>query len=252
MRHLAELSSWLSARTGGRSSGANTSIMTLSIEAKRLGWPRHPHARTYHNPYVKTKRTRKLQPRCIDCTTPVQYSGTRCRRCFGLSRRAINTTTPRVLAAVKSGKFITQTCVATEVGVSRERVRQILNASGDTEFGHRAFRLEWPCPDCGAQISLTRSNFTHIVRMPAHCRPCSHKYCRKGEHLLSEYANKNGACKPCLNAYMREIVEVRTCIVCNKNLEISYGVLRQIKCGSSIGKYHRKCYNGYLKTYLTK
>lgn len=220
--------------------------MTLLPEAKRLSWPRYLYARTYRNPYVKAKKkSHKPQPRCIDCATLIKNSGSRCRRCYGISQRGMrpnNTTTPRVLAAVKSGKFTTQTCVATEVGVSRERVRQILNASGDTEFGHRILRFEWLCPECEIPISLTRYQLARLVHMPAHCRPCAKKYCWKGEHLLSEHANKNGACKPCGNAYRREIVEVRTCAECGKDLEISRGALGQIKYNQAAGKYHKKCY----------
>lgn len=227
--------------------------MTLLPEVKRLSWPRYFHARTYRNPYVKIKgKSRKPQPKCIDCATFVHISGSRCRRCYGLSQRRDNTTTTRVLAAAKSGKFTTQTCVAAEIGISRERVRQILNAAGDTEFGHRRnFRLEWPCPECEAPISLTRYQFARLIHMPAHCRSCAKNYCLQG-HLRSEYANKRGICLPCQNIRARLIVEVRTCIACNKDLEISAGTLRQIKLGKAAGKYHRKCYDSHLKELHTQ
>ncbi len=231
--------------------------MTLFPEAKRLGWPRHPHPWQYRNPYVKMKRrSRKPQLRCIDCSRPISRGAPvlRCRPCAGLARRGMspdNTTTPRVLAATKSGRFTTQTCVAAEVGVSRERVRQILNAAGDTEFGHRFLRLEWPCPECEVEISLTRHQFARLAHMPAHCRPCAKKYCIR-EHLFSEHANKRGICLLCQNIRNRRIVEVRTCIACNEDLEISAGALRQIKFGNSTGKYHKKCYGEILRRLHTK
>ena len=133
--------------------------MTLLPEAKRLGWPIYPHPWQYRNPYVKVKRrSRKPPPTCMNCgrITSRDAPVLRCQPCAGINRRGTrsnNTTTPRVLAAAKSGKFTTQTCVATEVGITRERVRQILNAAGNTEFGHRVLRLECLAPTVKPQLA---------------------------------------------------------------------------------------------------
>ena len=223
--------------------------MSLYPEAKRLGWPRHPAASSYRNPYASMrpgpKPSYKIY-RCVDCLTEVSRAGVRCLPCAKRLQRRENPTTKRIITAVKSGKYTTQTCVAMEVGVSRERVRQILNAEGYSEFGHRVgFRLEWPCPECREEISLRRYELQALVHMPAHCRSCAKKYCQR-EHLRSEHTDKWGTCRLCVKIWQQRIVEIRTCERCGKDLPISRNQLHQIQLGHGTGKFHRACYNEEL------
>ncbi len=152
----------------------------------------------------------------------------------------------RIVAAAKSGTYRNMACIARDVGVSRERVRQVLNATGHTNFGPRQVRLQWPCPDCGETIDTTASVLRAQSHMLAHCRKCAKNYCRRG-HLRSEHARKNGSCRVCVGNQMRRIVEVRTCLECRNDLEISRGTHKQIRLGKTRGEFHLKCYFAYMR-----
>lgn len=153
-------------------------------------------------------------------------------------------TTRRIIAAAESGKYKNMTCIANEIGVSRERVRQILNAVGHTEFRRR--RLEWACPDCGTLVGISRAQLDRTRHMPAHCRKCASAYCRR-EHLRSENPSKDGRCLVCNRLRWKRVVEVRTCLECGKNLEITRGVRKQIRLGNARGIFHQECYFALLR-----
>ena len=53
-----------------------------------------------------------------------------------------NLTARRIVAAAESGKYKNMACIARKLGVSRERVRQVLNATGHSNFGPRHVRLQ--------------------------------------------------------------------------------------------------------------
>lgn len=187
-------------------------------DADRLGWPSYPHASAYRNPYVKLRR--------------------------GPRQRGIIPDNPNaqlVIAAVESGKFRNMACIAEEIGISRERVRQILNATGYKEFGYRRLRLEWPCPECGETINLSRRELERTTHMPAHCRKCAGNFCNRG-HLRSENTRRDGTCRPCEQIRARRVVEVRTCLACGKELPISQAASYQIKGGRGRGDFHKNCY----------
>ncbi len=155
-----------------------------------------------------------------------------------------NPTARRIVAAAEIGKYKNMTCIADEVGVSRERVRQVLNAIGHTEFGR--LRLEWPCPDCGSLVGISRAQLDRTRHMPAHCRKCASAYCRR-EHLRSKNTNKSGYCLACIRLRSKHVVEVRTCLECGKNLEITRGLRNQIRLGHARGIFHQECYFAYLR-----
>ena len=152
----------------------------------------------------------------------------------------------RIVAAAESGKHKNMASIAREVGVTRERVRQVLNATGHTNFGQRRVRLQWPCPDCGETIDTTASLLRAQSHMLAHCRNCAKNYCLRG-HLRSKHARKNGSCSACEGSWRRRIVEVRTCVECGNDLEISRGVRDQIRRGQARGDFHLKCYFAYMR-----
>ena len=155
-----------------------------------------------------------------------------------------NLTARRIVAAAESGKYKNMACIARAVGVSRERVRQVLNATGHTNFGPRHIHLQWPCPECGQTVKMTASQLR--VHMPAHCQNCAKNYCPRG-HLRSTHARKNGSCGACLGIQRRRIVEVRTCLECGNDLEISWGTRDRIRRGHARGDFHRKCYFAYMR-----
>ena len=105
-------------------------------------------------------------------------------------------------------------------------------------------RLQWPCPNCGETINLTASRLRG--HMPAHCRRCAENYCQQG-HLRSRHARKNGSCGACLGIQRRRIVEVRRCLECGNDLEISWGTRDRIRRGHARGDFHLKCYFVYMR-----
>lgn len=159
--------------------------------------------------------------------------------------RPENLNAQRIVAAAESGKYKNMALIAKDVGVSRERVRQVLNAAGHNTFGQRSVRLQWPCPDCGETINTTASRLRGMARMPAHCRTCAKNYCRRG-HLRTQQA-RGGSCRVCDGIRRRRIVEVRTCIECGNGLEISQGTRDGIRGGHTRGEFHRECYMAYMR-----
>lgn len=115
--------------------------MTLLPEARRLGWPRYPPPREYRNRYLK----KRMNPMVIKV---------------------------RVLAA--TGEYETMTALGAAVGVTRERVRQIIRAE-NIPWQDFHVRLEWSCPSCECAISIKRSTWKRRWQyMPAHCRACAY------------------------------------------------------------------------------
>ena len=156
--------------------------------------------------------------------------------------RPDNLIAQRIVAAAESGTYKNMACIARKLGVSRERVRQVLNATGHTNFGPRHIRLQWPCPDCREPVKVARSGLR--VHMPAHCRECAKNYCRRGHR--SKHAG-GGKCRVCEGNLRRRIVEVRACLECGKELEISQGMRYNIRIGKARGDFHRECYFSYIR-----
>ena len=151
------------------------------------------------------------------------------------------TTRERVKELAASGDYETMTAIGEEIGVTRERVRQIIRQD-DLPWDDRAF--EWDCPGCGKIIRVQRSILKQWKHMPAHCRTCSTKnrreFCKRG-HPVAENRNVAGHCRLCVALRARCVVEVRTCVECGQPLNISRAALQQEK-GKSWGERHLDCY----------
>lgn len=198
--------------------------MAVDTKAKRRGSLKHPWPSAYGKRNTKRHSTEGKHARGV---------------------RPDNRNAQLVIAAVQSGKYRTMTCIASKVGISRERVRQILNATGYTEFAHR-LRLEWPCPDCRGIVSLTRLQLHHTKHMPVHCRACAKKYCKR-EHLRAENSDRGGHCLACARIRAKRVVAVRSCLECGKTLEITMALRQHITGGRARGVYHQDCYYAYLR-----
>ena len=193
---------------------------------------------------VKPRGRPAKEYHCADCGAVVGRTTTRCHACDSKSRRGIrpdNVNAQRIVAAAESGKHKTMASIAKKVGVSRERVRQVLNATGHTNFGSRHVYLQWRCPDCRDTIKMTATRLRGLSHMLAHCRDCAKNYCRRG-HLTT-----HARCRVCERKRRRRIVEVRTCRECGNDLEISQGVRYQISIGRTRGDFHFKCYLAYIR-----
>ena len=218
--------------------------MTQRPVAEGRGKAEQPVARGLRKPQVKQRRRRSKEQHCSGCGVLVGRRTSRCRACNSENVRGLrpdNINAQRIVAAVESGKYKNMACIAKEVGVSRERVRQILNATGHTNFGSRHVYLQWTCPDCRNTISMTATRLRGLSHMPAHCRDCAKNYCRRGHQAMRT------RCRVCERDRRRRIVEVRTCLECGKDLEISQGVRYQISIGRIRGDFHFACYLAYIR-----
>ena len=156
----------------------------------------------------------------------------------------MNPTAVKVRALAATGEYESMQAVAHAVGVTRERVRQIIRAE-NIPWNDFAVRLEWDCPGCGTPISLPRSTWEEEWRhMPAHCRECAGKqkaeFCKR-DHPRSSNMNSWGQCRACANTLIRCVVERRSCVDCGKELPITRGMMNQIKMGNATGKRCRSC-----------
>lgn len=173
-----------------------------------------------------------------------------CQGCVLSLHRSKPTVSPeRIIRLAKSGKFTTQQCVADEVGLSRERVRQVLKRE-KVRFGQqRGSDLIWPCPDCDETITLSYGNRNKWGHMPAHCRRCADGYCYRGhkKNTKNTYINANGShtCRVCARIKAQRIVRYRICIDCKKEIPVTYNSDRTAKslgnklerCQSCTGRY---------------
>lgn len=188
---------------------------------------RYPKPWAYRNPYVVRRRgpgSRRL---------PKPLSGSAAQ--------------VRELAA--TGEYETMRAIGAVVGVSRERVRQIIRQH-DIPWQDYAVRLRWECPGCGAEIAVNRSEWeARWGHMPAHCRSCSqedqNQFCKRG-HLRSEESDAQGACRACHRLKSKCVVEIRTCEVCQQPLPITDGMRRQALYGRAVNKYHQRCWGQKL------
>ena len=197
---------------------------------------------------VKPRGRPAKEYHCADCGAVVGRTTTRCHACDSKSRRGIrpdNVNAQRIVAAAESGKHKTMASIAKKVGVSRERVRQVLNATGHTNFGSRHVYLQWRCPDCRDTIKMTATRLRGLSHMLAHCRDCAKNYCRRGHRRTTDASG--GGCRVCEGIRRRRIVEVRPCIECGNDIEISWGTRDRIRRGHARGEFHHKCYLAYLR-----
>jgi predicted RNA-binding Zn-ribbon protein involved in translation (DUF1610 family) len=89
-----------------------------------------------------------------------------------MGRHSLNTT-EQLKEIIDAGVCTTQLEAAKIIGISRERVRQIVKKQG-WEFGKKMTPFKeilWPCPDCGTEV---RSDSSHInQRKTSYCQPCA-------------------------------------------------------------------------------
>ena len=125
--------SWLKSRLRecvGKRAAGGTRSPSLSPPAKRgrlmalLPIEREAKA-------IRTRLSRLLHiPTCVNCGKPLSryHNSLRCWRCNGLARRG--KTFSRVLALRLANPQLRMVEIASQIGVSRERVRQILKRAG--------------------------------------------------------------------------------------------------------------------------
>jgi len=79
----------------------------------------------------------------------------------------------RIVAKATSGKYKSMACIAREIGLTTERVRQILREEGATGFRKRQPNtlISWPCPRCGAEVKMW-TNYRNSGRT-TYCVPCA-------------------------------------------------------------------------------
>ncbi len=160
-------------------------------------------------------------------------------------------TVARVTELAATGEYETLTAMAKVVGVTTERVRQIVRQH-EIPWQDFFVRLEWECPGCGGWIRVPRSTWEHWGYMLANCRACAkedrRKFCIRG-HLRADNMNDYHGCLVCIRERARCVIEVRACEICHGSLNISRGALNQEQMGNGVGKYHYDCYNKQRPAY---
>src|SRR3989304_5606128 len=70
--------------------------------------------------------------------------------------RPVGETTRRLVELVKAGKLVNQNCAAKVLGISRQRVNQIIQREG-LKLGREQqpnTLISWPCPGCGQEVKM--------------------------------------------------------------------------------------------------
>ena len=94
------------------------------------------------------------RPRCLDCNAPISYYARRCDKCFRKAYgRKPSAVAPTALALQKQHPDWTWQRIATEVGVTRERVRQVMAKAGIPNPSLALSLLNEPkCQKCGLGV----------------------------------------------------------------------------------------------------
>lgn len=143
-----------------------------------------------------------------------------------------------IVSLAQSGKYTTQKCVADRVGLSRERVRQVLAQRG-VRFGQQKGKpLSWPCPECNQKITRPYGQRNYWKHMPAHCRSCASNYCRRGHRI---YRDGGRRCKACERLRNTRVVRIRVCPDCRLDVPVTVGSERVAKSRQGAPKRCRPC-----------
>lgn len=140
----------------------------------------------------------------------------------------------RIIELANSQPWQSNACLAREAGVTREYVRQVFEEEGSPHWRRRHGKiLRWACPECGTGVEVIPSQLA--VHMPAHCRPCAKKYCRRG-HIRTIGTE----CYVCSRIRENIVVGYRNCIDCKKKVSITkqqhrIGIKRK-RCAPCQGK----------------
>lgn len=189
----------------------------------------HPKPSAYRNPYLVGERFSRIS-----------------------RRKAIRPESPtvvRVRELAATGGYRTMGALADVVGVTIQRVQQIIRQY-EIPWQGLHVRLRWACPGCGDPVSVPRSTWAERWNhLPAHCRKCAKqdraKFCIRG-HLRSENTSAFHSCLACIRERARCVIEIRICEICHKPLNISRGARGQEQRGHAVGRYHRACWISQL------
>ncbi len=133
------------------------------------------------------------------------------------------TKTERIIRLANSQEWSSRSCLARAAGTSRELVRQVINKAGISSVKrvyHPRAALCWPCPTCGSEVERSRQQ-KPWKHMPAHCRSCADKFCRRG-HLRAGRTKKGYRyCKECERDWHQTVIASRICTDCGKVVPVT-------------------------------
>ena len=138
---------------------------------------------------------------------------------------------------------MTMACLGQAIGVSKERVRQIIQKKNlPYRSKHNPnILLIWPCLQCGKEIKRMS---TFIPRYKSVlCGDCSTgrgRFCKAGHK--DPLRNKRGQCLLCRAAYRNHIVETKPCVVCGRMRNITYGLDKLSKSVGYPNECCKQCY----------
>ena len=154
---------------------------------------------------IRTRLSRLLHiPTCVNCGKPLSryHNSLRCWRCNGLAHRG--KTFSQVLALRLGNPQLRMVEIASQIGISRERVRQILKRAGQP---------------------------TNLFSGPRHCPSCG--------KTLSYKIRKSGLCLACLTASRHsQVYKTFICEICGQPFERR---MSEVRAARKYGRRIRWC-----------
>ena len=93
----------------------------------------------------------------------------------GVAAKADGSTTQRLVQLVADGAVCNQTSAARILGVTHQRVQQIVKAEGLSLNAYQPNTLiSWPCPNCGKPVEMWTTQ--RSAKTTAYCQPCARHF----------------------------------------------------------------------------
>lgn len=144
-----------------------------------------------------------------------------CRNC----RRTDDIRLVELKRLIADGTFTKLGQAGAYFGVTRERIRQIVQREGLVLNQQWTHRFTWPCPLCGGDVTMKLTEIKKI-RSPrgVYCKACRPRICLGPEGHIDPPRSKrqDHTCLSCQNKKRQQIVRWRHCIDCGKLLPVTW------------------------------
>jgi len=143
----------------------------MKMVARTIETPTNLYLPRYYQAKRLWQATKTKGAICKDCGGRCTYISIRCRACDNNAHRTPANAKARDL--LQGPVKLTDTAIAEQVGLSRERIRQIRSALGVATRRQPNTLISWPCPSCGGTVEMYTNQRNR--RQTAWCRQCAFK-----------------------------------------------------------------------------
>lgn len=146
---------------------------------------------------------------------------------------------------IASDRYTTMSQIAKVLGISRERVRQLLTFEDITFNQHRTKQFTWPCPRCDKPVNMKLGLIKRITRPRSmYCGECKPRICYglNGHVDPPRSKYKSRMCLLCERIRAKKVVRWRHCMDCRKLLPVSAGNANQEKVHGHILQRCASCH----------